>query len=795
MTNALDIAKSYIARGWNPVPVPFKSKKPTGKTWQLRVINVSNVAQFFNGSEQNVGVLMGRTSGGLVDVDLDCPEAIAIAALVLPKTDAIFGRPSARFAHWIYRSDLALPENSEAAECAEQDDDRAVQKFVDSARLRARTGEKATLVEIRIGGSKKGAQTVFPGSTHESDELISWEEAGEPALVRGDDLIKKVKLVAVGALLIRYWPGLGAKHDAALAVGGFMARAGYKPEWIQYFVERIARAAGCSDVADKKKSAFDSATNTIAGKKTFGLPTIKELFGEHVAEKIADWLEYKGAPDQAEQHEKTPPPPPADPVDLWAKFDPPSLPRNVLPQIIEDFAFDQGMAMGCDMSGLALSALAVCAAAIPDQIQIQPKRHDVSWLESARLWVSPIGPPSAMKTPMIGAAVKPLRRIDAELARRYQSAMAEYNKLTAEDKKMTVPPKHTRVMIRDVTIEAAQEILKDSPDGVLCFQDELSGWFGSMDKYSGARAAAKDRGFWMESYQGGSLPVDRIGRGSILIENLSVSILGGIQPEPIRKIAKESVDDGLLQRLIPIVLQPAVVGRDEVPSGAVDDYDRLVNRLHNLQQPRNGIMRLPTNLRFDEGALVIRESLERKHLELQQVETINPKLASHIGKYNGIFARLCVVFHCVDHSNSELPAIVPEATAKRAAALLHAFLLPHALAFYAGTLGLSNDHDRLTATAGYILAHKLERVTNRDVQRGDRTMRKLERRDIESLFEQLDALGWVTRTPGPRPTDPPHWIVSPAVHIKFAERARTEEERRRRERAVIAGIMNKNSAA
>ena len=47
-----------------------------------------------------------------------------------------------------------------------------------------------------------------------------------------------------------------------------------------------------------------------------------------------------------------------------------------------------------------------------------------------------------------------------------------------------------------------------------------------------------------------------------------------------------------------------------------------------------------------------------------------------------------------------------KATARRAKGFLHGFLLPHALAFYAGVLGLSNDHDALTALAGYILAHK-----------------------------------------------------------------------------------------
>jgi hypothetical protein len=343
--------------------------------------------------------------------------------------------------------------------------------------------------------------------------------------------------------------------------------------------------------------------------------------------------------------------PAADPIDLWAKFDPPTLPRRVLPEVIEAFAFDQGMAMGCDMGGLAVSALAVCAAAIPDSIKLQPKKHDTNWVESARLWVAPVGSPSTMKSPMIAAAAKPRRRIDNEMARDNQEAMDDWHRLPKEKQRQTPQPKQTRLMIEDTTIEAAQEILKDSPNGVLSYQDELSGWFGAMDKYSGGKGAAKDRGFWLQSFNGGSYSVNRIGRGSLVIPNLSVSMLGSIQPEPIRKLAADGVDDGLLQRLIPIVLSPGVKGRDEPPSAAVDDYNALISNLHRLRPPTTGgILPAVVILKFDDGALAIREELEVKHLELQQCEAINRKLGSHIGKYNGLFARLCVVFHCVEHA-------------------------------------------------------------------------------------------------------------------------------------------------
>lgn len=377
---------------------------------------------------------------------------------------------------------------------------------------------------------------------------------------------------------------------------------------------------------------------------------------------------------------------------------------------------------------------------------------------------------------------KPLRLLDEILWNDYQVAIARYEALPKDQKASAEHPKQKRLRLEDTTIEAAQEVLCDSPDGVLCIQHELSGWFGSMDKYNSARGAAKDRGFWLQSYDGGSYAINRIKRGAGLIENLSVSLLGGIQPDPLRKIAADMVDDGLLQRLIPIVLRPGKVGKDELTMhDAGWQYDELIEGLFRREPP-------PDVLRFAPDAQAVRAQLEQRHLDLMQVEFINKKLAAHIGKYDGLFSRLCVLWHCVEGSGQ----VISEATARRVADFIHHFLLPHAFAFYAGMLGLSDDHDRLSAVAGHILTHKLERVTNRDVQRGDRTMRGLTRQETESIFEQLDALGWVTRIPGPRPAAPPHWFVNPEVHRRFADRAAREFAERAKVSTLIKNIAKRN---
>lgn len=392
-----------------------------------------------------------------------------------------------------------------------------------------------------------------------------------------------------------------------------------------------------------------------------------------------------------------------------------------------------------------------------------------------------IGNPSTKKTPIILRTAKRIKRIDAEMFRNYCVDKQAYDALSKEDRKTIDPPKQRRVRIEDITIEAAQEVLKDSPDGVLCLQDELGGWFGSMDKYASGRGAAKDRGFWLQSLHGGPYAVNRIARGADLIENLSVSLLGGIQPEPIREVAADTVDDGLLQRLIPIVLRPGTLGRDAPTTQSGADYDDLIQWLHERPAP-------PAPLQFTDDALVIREALELRHLNLMACEAINRKLAAHIGKYDGLFARLCLLWNAIEGSPG---AMIEAQTARRVADFMHTFLLPHAFSFYAGMLGLSDDHERLTAVAGYILAHKLNRITNRDVQRGDRTMRGLGRQDIDRIFQQLDALGWVRSVAGLRPNDPPFWLVNPEVHRRFVKHAEREAVERARAREMLMEMFGK----
>src|ERR1044072_7890297 len=219
----LEIARGLLRRSGMPLPVPFKSKNPNFAGWQHFSTTDAELSARFNSHPQNIGVRLGQPSRDLVDVDLDCAEAVAIAPFLLPTTGAIFGRPSTRRAHWLYYSKLST------------------RKFTDpllEGKKGNGAGGKAMLVELR----STGAQTLFPGSVHPSGEFITWDAEGEPSPVDAQQIQRAVSRLAAASLLARYWPD-GARNDAANALAGGLLRAGFPDDEAGQFIEAICRAA------------------------------------------------------------------------------------------------------------------------------------------------------------------------------------------------------------------------------------------------------------------------------------------------------------------------------------------------------------------------------------------------------------------------------------------------------------------------------------------------------------------------------------------------------------------------
>lgn len=489
-----------------------------------------------------------------------------------------------------------------------------------------------------------------------------------------------------------------------------------------------------------------------------------------------------------------------DPIDLFAEFPVPPIRREMLPPVIADYAFDQAELIGVEAGMIAIPTLVACASALHDGVQLQVKRHETGWRESARLWCAVVGNPSIKKSPSIKKATSRLRKIDSDLhednerhlARHladmeaYKDAKKECKKTGEDPGQAPEPPKRLRMVVEDVTVEALSEVLKDNARGVLCVQDELSGWFGAMDAYNGGKTGGKDRAHWLEAYNGSSRTVDRVMRGSVHIPNWSVSMIGGIQPDAIRRIAQNMTDDGLMQRFIIVVGRNAEEHDRPANEAAVAAYRDLIDHLFKVSPGDRPV-------RMTEEAHVIREALNKYAIELANYPAMPNGLKSHLGKWSGLFGRLVLLFHAIECKRLSVHPTTVEVsgdTAARVDLLMRKFLLPHAMAYYTDILGAATELEHARWIAGHILSKNLEVITLRDILQHYKQWRGLDDWRRTRVMQTLEDMGWLIPMDDERKSrrGTHTWAVTSCVHAKFAAKAIEEAETRAKIREEMLSL-------
>jgi len=257
-------AQRYIERGMTVVPIPHKRKSPVLPRWQNLRIKVDDIPRYFNGRSQNIGISLGEPSSGLVDVDLDVPEAIELAGHFLPPT-LTSGRASAPTSHRWYRV-----------------------SGVKTERWKETDGQM--LVELR----STGCQTLVEPSVHPSGERYVWHRDGETRIeeITPGALLRACRELATATLLTRHLPPVGGRHDHALAVAGFLLRPGrLDEESVLRIVLAAWHAAGADSreaVRDLEGIVRDTARNIRAGREVVGGPTLAET-APGVPDLMARW--------------------------------------------------------------------------------------------------------------------------------------------------------------------------------------------------------------------------------------------------------------------------------------------------------------------------------------------------------------------------------------------------------------------------------------------------------------------------------------------------------------------------
>jgi len=225
--------------------------------------------------------------------------------------------------------------------------------------------------------------------------------------------------------------------------------------------------------------------------------------------------------------------------------------------------------------------------------------------------------------------------------------------------------------------------LSANPAGVLVTRDELTGWIATLDR----PGREGERGFFLQSWNGDSgFTIDRVGRGSIYVPAVCVSLLGCIQPARLRWYLSQTLDagpndDGLMQRF-QLVTWPDPPRDwkliDRRPNNTAQTMaDKVFTALTNLSADS------PVQLHFDPEAQKLfyawwRELEEKIRSELG----LHPALVAHLGKYRSLLPTLAGLFELADAvAESCDPVNITLAHAQQAAAWCD-YLESHAQRIY-----------------------------------------------------------------------------------------------------------------
>ncbi len=361
---------------------------------------------------------------------------------------------------------------------------------------------------------------------------------------------------------------------------------------------------------------------------------------------------------------------------------------GLLPAGLRPWIEDVSERMQCPADYPAVAAMVALASVVGRRIGIRPKARD-DWTVVPNLWGAVIGRPSLLKTPAIQEPMRMISALEAaarsehdaasrehaadELVRSEESKVIKQNlskavksrntelahALALEAVEEVAPPGRRRYLTQDTTVEKLGELLRDNPRGVLIYRDELIGFLRSMDQ-EGREAS---RAFYLEAWNGtSSYTCDRIGRGTIEIDAACVSIIGAIQPGPLREYVTSAAqggrgDDGLIQRF-QLAVWPDV-GRDwknvdrwpgtDARRSARAIYDRLDSfdpeALGATTEEGDPVPWLRFNPEAQREFDAWRERLERR----LRADDIHPAIESHLAKYRSLVPSIALLSHLTDH--------------------------------------------------------------------------------------------------------------------------------------------------
>lgn len=251
------------------------------------------------------------------------------------------------------------------------------------------------------------------------------------------------------------------------------------------------------------------------------------------------------------------------------------FPLDILPTFFADYIKACNHTLGNSIDYMGVSFIWMTSLMLGNYLKIKVKE---GWVDAPIVWISIVGRAGVGKTPSIISIIKPLLDLNANRIKDYKEkyhAFKEYEKLDKQEKKgadKVTEPIRSQFIVNDITLESLVELHEDNPNAVGVFKDELAGWYKDMNKYR----AGSDMEFWLSSWSGRGVSMNRKSAKSSFVEEPMIPVVGGIQPGILEQFyTDDNMENGFVDRML--ICYPDV----EVESYCEDEMEYEYTKLYN----------------------------------------------------------------------------------------------------------------------------------------------------------------------------------------------------------------------
>jgi hypothetical protein len=230
------------------------------------------------------------------------------------------------------------------------------------------------------------------------------------------------------------------------------------------------------------------------------------------------------------------------------------FPVDIFPEQMQFYIKECADKLQMNVDYMGCSLLWLISVCIGNSFDIEVK---AGWKEKATIWLSLVGQAGVGKTPSIDSIIFPLQKINNREIKKYideYKKYDEFNELSKKEQKdiygenyEVSKPTKSQFIVNDITLEALVDMHQETDNSLGVFKDELAGWLKDMNKYR----AGSDLEFWLSTWSGKSVNVNRMSRAGSFVDKPFIPVLGGIQPSIFNNlITEETKENGFMDRLL-----------------------------------------------------------------------------------------------------------------------------------------------------------------------------------------------------------------------------------------------------